>query len=76
MTDTDITYTTRASEDFSGYLATPMTDAQAPGITTIGLLNASNGSCAVPRPVTCCNVRLKRQTCRAKLGGTLLASWL
>ncbi len=35
MTGTDITYTPRAGEAFSGYLATPMTDAQAPGILLI-----------------------------------------
>ena len=35
MTGTDITYTTRAGEKFSGYLATPMTEAQAPGILLI-----------------------------------------
>ncbi len=35
MTGTDITYTTRTGENFSGYLATPMTDAQAPGILLI-----------------------------------------
>jgi len=35
MTGTDITYTTRAGENFTGYLATPMTEAQAPGILLI-----------------------------------------
>ncbi len=35
MTGMDITYTTRAGEDFTGYLATPMSDAQAPGILLI-----------------------------------------
>jgi carboxymethylenebutenolidase len=35
MTGTDITYTTRAGENFTGYLATPMSDAQAPGILLI-----------------------------------------
>jgi carboxymethylenebutenolidase len=35
MTGTDITYTTRAGENFTGYLATPATDAQVPGILLI-----------------------------------------
>lgn len=35
MTGTDITYTTRAGEEFTGYLAAPMTDAQATGILLI-----------------------------------------
>ncbi len=35
MTGTDITYTTRAGENFTGYLAAPVTDAKAPGILLI-----------------------------------------
>jgi carboxymethylenebutenolidase len=35
MTGTDITYSTRAGETFTGYLATPATGAQAPGILLI-----------------------------------------
>ena len=35
MSGTEITYTTRDNENFTGYLAAPMTDAQAPGILLI-----------------------------------------
>lgn len=35
MTGTDISYTTRAGETFTGYLAAPVTDAPAPGILLI-----------------------------------------
>ncbi|MDA0651859.1 MAG: dienelactone hydrolase family protein, partial [Proteobacteria bacterium] len=35
MTGTDITYATRAGENFTGYLAIPATDAPAPGILLI-----------------------------------------
>ena len=35
MTGTDITYTTRGDEDFTGYLASPTKDVQVPGILMI-----------------------------------------
>ena len=35
MTGTDITYTTRGGENFTGYLTAPATDAKAPGILLI-----------------------------------------
>ena len=35
MPSTDITYTTRANENFTGYLATPDGDDKAPGILLI-----------------------------------------
>lgn len=38
MPGTDITYTTRDNENFTGYLASPMTDAQAPGILLISAI--------------------------------------
>ena len=35
MPGTDIAYTTRDNENFTGYLTSPMSDAQAPGILLI-----------------------------------------